>query len=82
MHPFLPTLSLVFLLVADGVLGFIRLYGGQPQFRSHVPSMYAVVIVSLIAGGGLAWWLRGFGIRFPSWLAILSLLLLGLLRLV
>jgi len=81
MHPFLPTLSIIFLLVADGVLGFIRLYGRLPEFQPHVSSMYAVVIVSLIAGGGLAWWLRGFGIRFPSWLAVLSLLLLGLLRL-
>ena len=81
MHPFLPTLAIVFLLVADGVLGFIWLYGGQAEFRPHVTPLYAVVLVSLISGGGLAWWLRRFGIRFPSWLAILSLLLFGLLRL-
>ena len=82
MHPFLPTLSIVFLLVADGVLGFIRLYGRQPEFQPHTQSMYAIVIVALISGGGLAWWLRRFGVRFPSWLAVVTLLLFGLLRFV
>ena len=82
MHPFLPTLSIVFLLVADGVLGFIRLYGRQPEFQPHTASMYAIVTVALISGGGLAWWLRRFGVRFPSWLAVLTLLLFAVLRIV
>jgi hypothetical protein len=81
MHPFLPALAVILLLVADGVMGFIRLYGALPEFRMHVIPLYSVVIFSLISGGGLAWWLRRFGIRFPSWLAILSLLLFALLRL-
>jgi hypothetical protein len=81
MHPFVPAVSLIFLLVADGVLVFIHLNGNRPEFASHLASLHAIVLVSLVFGAGLAFWLRRFGLRFPSWVAVASLLLLALLRL-
>jgi hypothetical protein len=81
MHPFLPVTSLVFLLIADGVMIFVRLYGRQPEFATHTAPLYAIILVSLIFGGGLAFWLRRFGLRFPSWVAVCSLLLFAALRL-
>jgi len=80
MHPFLPVTSMVFLLVADGVLVFLRLNGGRPDLATHIAPLYAIVLASLVFGGGLAFWLRRFGIRFPSWTAVLSLLLFAALR--
>ena len=81
MHPFLPVTALVFLLTADGVMLFIRFFGTQPDMATHIAPLWAIVVSSMIFGGGLAFWLRRFGIRYPSWLAVFSLLLFAALRL-
>ena len=81
MHPFLPVTAVIFLLVADGVLIFLRVNAGNPDLASHVAPLYAIILASLVFGGGTAFWLRRFGLRYPSWLAVCSLLLFGALRL-
>ena len=81
MHPFLPVTSIIFLLIADGVMIFLRLNGSQPEMATHVAPLNAIVLASLVFGGGTAFWLRKFGLRYPSWIAVFSLLLLALLRL-
>jgi hypothetical protein len=80
MHPFLPAVSLIFLLIADGVMIFLRLKGGETDLATHIAPLYAIILVSLIFGGGTAFWLRRFGLRFPSWVAVCSLLLFAVLR--
>lgn len=74
MHPFLPILSVIFLVSADLVMLFLRLNAAHPEIAPHVSSIYTVVFMCLLIGGGLAFWLRRFGIRWPGWIAILSLL--------
>jgi hypothetical protein len=74
MHPFLPVLSVIFLLAADAAMLFLRLNAGHPEVAPHVSSVYTVVFMSLLIGGGLAFWLRRFGLLYPGWAAILSLL--------
>jgi hypothetical protein len=74
VHPFLPALSLIFLLAADAAMLFLRMNAEHPEVAPHVSSVYTVVFISLLIGGGLAYWLRRFGILFPGWVAILSLL--------
>jgi hypothetical protein len=73
MHPFLPALSLIFLLAADGAMLFLRLNARDPEVAAHVSSVYTVVFISLLIGGGLAFWLRRFGLLFPTWAAVISL---------
>ena len=79
MHPFLPALSVIFLLAADGAMLFLRLNSADPEVAMHASSVYTVICVSLLIGGGLAFWLRRFGLLFPGWAAILSLALIGAL---
>jgi hypothetical protein len=81
VHPFLPVTAIIFLLIADGVMIFLRLNGGRPDLATHIAPLNAIVLASLVFGGGTAFWLRRFGLRYPSWIAVLSLLLLALLRL-
>lgn len=81
MHPFLPVTSCLFLLIADGVMVFLHLYGGRPDLASHITPLHSIVLASVVFGGSLAFWLRRFSIRYPSWLAVISLLLFAALRL-
>ena len=81
MHPFLPVTSVIFLLIADGVMIFLRLNGGRPDLAPHIAPLHSIVLASMVFGGGLAFWLRRFGLRYPSWLAVCSLVLFGALRL-
>lgn len=74
MHPFLPALSLIFLLAGDGTALFMHLSAKNPLVAANLSSLGTVVVLSLVFGGGLAFWLRRMGLRFPSWVAILSLL--------
>jgi hypothetical protein len=74
VHPFLPALSLIFLLAGDATALFMRLSEKNPLVMANHLSLDTVTTLSLIIGGGLAFWLRRFGLRFPSWVAILSLL--------
>jgi|GEM_PF-2572839 len=83
MHPFLPVLSVIFLLAADAAMVFLRLNAAHPEIAPHASSIYTVVIISLVIGGGLAVWLRRFGVLYPTWAAILSFLgvaVLGFMR--
>ena len=73
MHPFLPVLSLIFLLSADLAMLFLRLNAGHPEIAPHTGSIYTIVVICLLIGSGLAFWLRRYGIRYASWAAILSL---------
>ncbi len=81
MHPFLPVTSVIFLLIADGVMIFLRLNGGRPDLATHIAPLNSIILSSMIFGGGLAFWLRRFGLRYPSWLAVCSLGLFAALRL-
>jgi hypothetical protein len=74
VHPFLPALSLIFLLAADAAMAFLRFSAPGPELIAGADSLRAVVFLSLLIGGGLAFWLRRFGLLFPGWAAILSLL--------
>jgi hypothetical protein len=74
MHPFLPVLSLIFLLAADGTALFARLAAKNPLVAANISSLYVVTAASLLIGSVLAVLLRRFGLRFPGWAAILSLL--------
>jgi hypothetical protein len=74
MHPFLPALSLIFLFAADGAMAFLRFSADRAEVAAGADSLHAVVFTSLLIGGGLAFWLRRFGLLFPTWVAILSLL--------
>lgn len=74
MHPFLPVLSIIFLLSVDLAMVFLRLNASHPEIAPHTGSIYTVVFMCLLIGGGLAFWLRRYGIRYASWVAILSLL--------
>ena len=80
MHPFVPVTAMIFLLIADGVTIFLRLYGRQPDLATHIAPLNAILLASIIFGGGIAYWLRRFGIRYPSRLAVCTLLLYALLR--
>ena len=80
MHPFVPVTAMIFLLIADGVTIFLRLYGSSPDLATHIAPLNAILLASIVFGGGIAYWLRRFGIRYPSWLAVCTLLLYALLR--
>lgn len=80
MHPFLPALSILFLLSANAAMLFLRLNAAHPEIAPHASSIETFVFMSLLIGGGLAYWLRRFGLFFPSWVAILSLLAIAALR--
>jgi len=74
VHPFLPALSIIFQLAADAALLFLHLNMDQPEVAAHALSVRVTALVSLLIGAGLAVWLRRFGLLYPSWIAILSLL--------
>jgi hypothetical protein len=74
MHPFLPVLSVIFLLTADAAMLFLRLNATHPEIAPHAGSIYTVVFMCLLIGSSLAFWLRRFGVLYPGWVAILSLL--------
>jgi hypothetical protein len=73
MHPFLPVLSVIFLLAADAAMVFLRLNATHPEIAPHASSIYTVVFMCLVVGGGLALWLRRFAVLYPTWVAVLSL---------
>lgn len=73
MHPFLPALSVIFLLAADAALLFLRLNRAVPEVAAHMLSAHVTALICLLIGAGLAFWLRRFGLLYPSWVAILSL---------
>jgi hypothetical protein len=77
MHPFLPVLSVLLLIMGNAAMLFARFQADHPEIAPHVSSLYAVVFISILCGAALAIWLRRFGLLFPSWIAILSLLVLG-----
>ncbi len=79
IHPFLPTVSLVLLGVAVAGGYFLRHAGAQPAIAPHRSSVVMVIAISLLFGGGVAFWLRRFGLRYP-WIAALvsTVLVLGL----
>ncbi len=79
MHPFLPVLSIIFLLAADAGMLFLHLNLGDPEVAFHAGSVETVVFISLLIGGGLAYWLRRFNLFFPGWFAVLSLLWVAIL---
>lgn len=72
MHPFLPVLSALFLLAADAMAVFYHFNANHPEVAAHVNSVRTVVLLCLLIGGGLAFWLRRFGTLYPTWVAILS----------
>jgi hypothetical protein len=74
MHPFLPILSVLFLFSADFVMVFLRMNATHPEVAPHTGAIYTVVFMCLLIGAGLAFWLRRFGVLYPGWVAILSLL--------
>lgn len=74
MHPFLPALALIFLFAGDGAMVYLHLNRAVPEVAAHASSIYTVIFMLLLIGGGLAFWLRRFGLLFPGWIAILSLL--------
>jgi hypothetical protein len=79
VHPFLPTLSMIFLLAADAAILYLRLNAGDPEVSFHASSIETVVFISLLIGGGLAYWLRRFNLLFPTWFAVVSLLWVAIL---
>lgn len=81
MHPFLPILSVLFLASADFVMVFLRLNATHPEVAPHTGSIYTVVFLCLLIGGGLAFWLRRFRVLYPTWVAVLSLLAVAALGL-
>jgi len=72
MHPFLPLLSLVFVGMADAVMYFVWKHGNDMEVVTHRPSLWALIAISLLFGGGLAFWLKRFHIRFPLYFALAS----------
>ena len=72
MHPFLPVLTILFLLSGNAVAVFYHYNAEHPEVAAHVNSVHTTVLLCLLIGGGLAFWLRRFGILYPTWVAILS----------
>jgi hypothetical protein len=73
MHPFLPLLSLVFLAMGDAAAFFLKKYGNDPDVVMHRPSVWALIWICLVLGGGLAFWLRNYRIHFTFYFALASL---------
>lgn len=74
MHPFLPILSLVLVAMSDASAFFLWRYGRQPDVVMHQPGLIALIGVSMLFGGWLAWWLRRFRIHFTFYFAVASLI--------
>jgi hypothetical protein len=68
---------MIFLLAGDGAMAYVRFGASRSEVAANAASMYTVVFMCLLIGGVLAFWLRRFGLLFPGWLAILSLLWVG-----
>jgi hypothetical protein len=81
MHPFLPVLSILFLASANFVMVFLRLNATHPEVAPQNGAIYNRVFMCLLIGAGLAFWLRRFGVLYPTWVAILSLLTVAALGL-
>jgi len=73
MHPFLPLLSLVFLIMGDAAVFFLKKFGEDPDVVMHRPSVWTLIWICLILGGGLAYWLRRYRIHFPFYIALVSI---------
>ena len=74
MHPFLPLLSFVFLAMGDAGMFFLWKHGNDIELATHRPSIWALIIVSFLFGGGMAFWLKRFHLRFPAYFALASVL--------
>ena len=57
MHPFLPILSLVLVVMGDAAAFFLWRYGHEPDVAIHRPGLVALITVSMLFGVWLAWWL-------------------------
>lgn len=79
MHPFLPVLSFVLIAMGDGAAFLMWKYGAQPEIAVHRPSLWALIVVSLLFGGSLALWLRRFQINFCAYFTYASMVLVILL---
>ncbi len=73
MHPFLPILSLVFLVMGDAAAYFLKKFGHQPDVVMHRPSLWTVIWICMLFGVGLAFWLRRFRVYYPFYAAVISL---------
>jgi hypothetical protein len=82
MHPFLPLLSLIFLIMGDATAYFLKKFGNQPDIVMHRPSLWTLIWICLILGGGLAVWLRNYRIHFTFYVALVSLVWVILLVLI
>jgi hypothetical protein len=65
VHPFLPILALVLLLMADLGVYYLGSEKANPEVALHAASIWTVAGMSFVFGGGLALWLRRFRLRFP-----------------
>ena len=74
MHPFLPVLSIVLLAMGDAAAFFLWRFGNDPDVVAHRPSLWALTGVAILFGAALAFWLRRFHLRFPSYAAMISLI--------
>ncbi|HAO99431.1 MAG TPA: hypothetical protein DCQ83_05250 [Fibrobacteres bacterium] len=72
MHPFLPILSIVLMLMGDATTFFLWRHGHDPELASHVSSLWALIGFSMLFGAGLGFWLRKFRVNYPSYVAIAS----------
>ena len=81
MHPFLPVLSLVLLAMGDSAAFLLWKNGRQLEIAVHRPSLLALIFVSLLFGGVLAFWLRRFRLNFPAYFACISVIWVILLAL-
>jgi hypothetical protein len=82
MHPFLPILSLVLLLMGDWGAFYLWRYGMAPEVAPHRQAIMAVVFIALLFGGALALWLRRYRVRYPSYFLFASAIFLAGLWLV
>jgi hypothetical protein len=67
--------------MSDATAYFLWKQGAQPEVAIHRPSILAVIGIAYLFGGGPAYWLRQFRIRFPFYFALASAALILVLLL-
>ena len=75
MHPFPPAACLILLAMADAGAVYWRMNGANPELAVHQAAVFTVLGAATFFGTAVAVWLWKMRLRFPLWVAVVTVVL-------